>query len=364
MPSILAAVKTGIETTEVQRFERPEVTAETGLLRMEAAGVGGSDPEFYRMTRGIPAIMGHENVGVVEDLGPLAAQRWGLKRGDRIALQEYLPCHHCRWCRRGDFRLCPQTDFFGPGKTQRYGQMDCTQPPHLWGGYSEYLYLPSNIVFHAVPPQVSSQLATLAVPLGNGWQWSVLDGGVTPGKVVLVFGPGQQGLGCVIASHAAGASKVILAGKGPRDQARLALARKLGAEHVIDVESEDLEEGVKDFTAGAGVDVVVDTTGDPEGSILRSSLALAAPFAQLNLNGLSQSVPLKEVKAKSLLIRAPRGRSYRAVELAMATIASGRFPLEEMCTHRFGLKDTHTAILATAGRGMPDAIHVVVDPTL
>jgi threonine dehydrogenase-like Zn-dependent dehydrogenase len=96
---------------------------------------------------------------------------------------------------------------------------------------------------------------------------------------------------------------------------------------------------------------------------MTASLALAASGAQLNLNGLSQAVPLKPVKAKSLIVRAPRGRSYRAVELALATMASGRFPVEEMCTHRYGLKETHTAILATAGRGAADAVHVVVEPT-
>jgi len=362
MAAIRAAVKVGIETTEFRHFEKPPLAPDSGLLRVEAAGVGGSDPEFYRMTRGIPAIMGHENVGVISELGTLAQIRWGLQVGDRIALQEYLPCHHCEWCRRGDYRLCPQTDFFGSGKPQRYGQMDCADPPHLWGGYAEYLYLPPNIVFHKVPEHVSSHVATLAVPLGNGWQWAVIDGGVAPGKSVLVFGPGQQGLGCVIAAKAAGASTVILAGKGQRDARRLGLALKLGADHIIDVDVQDLESLVMSVTAGQGIDVVIDTTGDPQGEIMAVSLKLAALGAQLNLNGLAQSVPLKPIKAKSLIVRAPRGRSYRAVELAISVMASGRWPLDEMCTHRFALDDTHTAILATAGREVADAVHVIVEP--
>lgn len=364
MQSVIAAVKTGVERIELREFARPEIGPDAGLLKMEAAGVGGSDPEYYRGTRGIPAIMGHENVGVIEEVGAIAAARWGLKPGDRIALQEYLPCHHCRFCRQGDFRLCPRTDFFGSGKPQRYGQMDCTAPPHLWGGYAQYLYLPPEILFHRLPPSVPARVATLAVPLGNGWQWAVIDGGAAPGKTVLVFGPGQQGLGCVIAARMAGALKIILVGKGARDRARLELARTLGADHTIDVEAEDLHGRVLSLTDGAGVDVVVDTTGDPDGSIARSALTLAAPFAQLNLNGLDQAIPIKPLKQKSLVVRAPRGRSYRAVELAIATMASGRWPLEAMCTHSFALKDTHTAILATAGRGIEDAVHVTVEPWL
>lgn len=362
MKAVLAAVKSAIETTEIHRFERPPLTSDTGLLRMEAAGVGGSDPEFYRMTRGTPAIMGHENVGVIEELGTVAAQRWGLQRGDRIALQEYLPCHHCDLCRRGEFRLCPRTDFFGPGKPQRYGQMDCTEPPHLWGGYAEYLYLPANIVFHRLPAGIPAHLGTLAVPLGNGWQWAVIEGGVQPGKSALVFGPGQQGLGCVIAAKTAGAFPVFLVGKGERDRSRLELALRLGADYAVDVDQEPVEDRIRSVMGDRGIDVVVDTTGDMDGSVLNTSLALAAPGAQLNLNGLAHSVPLKIVKAKSLVVRAPRGRSYRAVELALETMASGRWPLEQMCTHRYGLKEVHTAILASAGREVPDAIHVVVEP--
>src|SRR5690606_33944777 len=123
MRKVRAAVKVAPESTEIQYFERPAVPADAGLLRIEAAGVGGSDPEFYRNPRHVPAVMGHENVGVIEELGPLAAERWRLREGDRIALHEYMPCHSCAHCHAGNHRLCPRTDIFASGKPQRYGQM-------------------------------------------------------------------------------------------------------------------------------------------------------------------------------------------------------------------------------------------------
>jgi threonine dehydrogenase-like Zn-dependent dehydrogenase len=359
---ILAAVKVAPERTELREFDRPSIPADAGLLRVEAAGVGGSDPEFYRSPKAIPAVMGHENVGRIEAMGEFAAARWGLVRGDRVALQEYLPCWQCKWCRQGEYRLCPQSDFFNAVKPKRFGQMESTEPPHLWGGYAQFMYLPNNIVFHRFPDHVPSYLATLAVPLGNGWQWAVIDGGVAPGRSVLVFGPGQQGLGCIIAAKLAGASQVILAGMGSRDGARMALAPRLGADIVIDVEKEDLKDRVRALTGGDGVDVVVDTTGDPTGQIVADSIAVAAKGAQLNLNGLEQSVPLMAMKKFAFTVRTPRGRSYRAVELALRVIASGRLPLAEMCSHRFALADTHKAIMATAGREIADAIHVTVEP--
>jgi threonine dehydrogenase-like Zn-dependent dehydrogenase len=359
---VRAAVKVGYETTEMREFARPDLRPDAGLLRIEAVGVGGSDPELYRMEKHTPAIMGHQIVGRVEECGEAFALRWGLQPGDRIALHEYQPCHHCPQCMAGNHRLCPRTDIFGPGKPQRYGQMDCLDPPYLLGGYAEFAFLPSEILFHRLPDDMPSHIATLALSLGNGWQWAVLEGGAGPGKDVLVFGPGQQGLGCVLAAREAGAASVILVGKGKRDRARLDLALALGADDVLDADEGDLRENIMALTRGRGVDVVVDTTGDPEGEIARLAIEIAAPFAQLSLNGLEQAVPMRPLKAKSLIVRAPRGRTYRAVELALRTMASGRWPIEKLCTHRFGLSDTHTAILATAGRDVSDAVHVVVEP--
>ncbi len=364
MNAIRAAVKVGVEQTEIRTFPRPVIGENAGLLRVEAAGVGGSDPETYRKPDHAPVIMGHENVGTLVELGAIAATRWGVKVGDRVALHEYLPCWHCEWCMKGDFRLCMEVDFFNVKDrlhTLRFGMSTCEIAPNLWGGYAQYMYLPLNTVMHKIPADLPAAFATLAVPFGNGVQWACLDGGAGPGKTVLVFGPGQQGLGCVLAAKAAGSLTVILVGM-ERDQARLDLSLRLGADVAINVEREDVRARVMEITGGRGVDVVVDTTGDPTGSVVADAIAVAAKGAYLSLNGLGQSVPINEIKKRYLTVRAPRGRSYAAVELALRYIGSGKYPIDEVCSHTFGLDQTHEAILATAGKGVSDAVHVVVDP--
>lgn len=361
---VRAAVKVDIETTALQTFARPTIPPDAGLLKVESTGVGGSDPELYRKADYAPVIMGHEPVGTIAELGPVAAARWGVKVGDRVALQEYLPCWHCHWCLQGDFRLCMEADFFNVKDrlhTPRFGTYTCAAEPHLWGGFSEYLYLPANALMHKVPADMPAHLATLAIPFGNGVQWACLDGGAGPGKTVWVVGPGQQGLGCVFAAKCAGALCVILSGAS-RDRARLDLSLRLGADYAVDFEEEDLHARIMDITQGRGVDVVVDTTGDPTGQVVQDAIALAAKGAWLNLNGLQQSVPIGEIKKRYLTVRAPRGRSYNAVELALRNIAAGKFPVEEVCSHRFGLEEVHQAILATAGQEIEGAIHVTVDP--
>ncbi|MCW3838312.1 zinc-binding dehydrogenase [Sphingomonas canadensis] len=361
---IRAAVKTDIETSVIREFERPRIGLDDGLLRVESSGVGGSDPEMYRRANTAPCIMGHEVVGTVEELGEAAAKRWGLRPGDRIALHEYLPCWHCHWCLQGDFRLCMEADFFNVKdrfNTLRYGTCNAGIAPHLWGGFAEHLYLAPNAVIHRIPADMDARHATLAVPLGNGVQWAVLDGGAGMGKTVLVFGPGQQGLGCVLAAKAAGSAFVILAGM-TRDRARLDLSLDLGADLAVDVQEENLYAAVMAATGGRGVDVVVDTTGDPDGSIAAQAVALSAKGAWLSLNGLEASVPLGEIKKRYLTVRAPRGHSWRAVQTALDIVASRRWPVDKLCSHDFGLEGVHDAILATAGRGTEGAIHVTVSP--
>lgn len=361
---IRAAVKTDIERTDIREFTRPKLGADDGLLRVESSGVGGSDPEMYRKPNSAPCIMGHEIVGVIEQVGEVAARRWGVKPGDRVALEEYLPCWRCRWCRGGDFRLCMEADFFNVKdqyNTLRYGTCNAEIAPHLWGGFSQYAYLAPNAVLHKVPENVSPRLATMAIPLGNGVQWTVLDGGAALGKSVLVFGPGQQGLGCVVAAKSAGATRVILAGM-TRDKERLDLSLALGADAAVNVEEQDLRAIVMSLTQGEGVDVVVDTTGDPSGEVVAQAVTLAAKGAWLSLNGLKQSVPIGAIKKGYFTVRAPRGHSYRSIEIALQIMASGRWPLEQLCSHDYGLDQVHTAILATAGRADAGAIHVTVDP--
>lgn len=362
--SILAAVKTGVEQLEIQAFERPPIPPEGGWLRVESCGVGGSDPELYRKPDHAPIIMGHEIVGTIEAVGDVAARRWGVAPGDRVALQEYLPCWTCKWCRQGDFRLCMEVDFFlvkDTLNTPRFGMSTCEPPPHLMGGFAQYVFLPWNTVLHRVPEGLPARHATLAVPFGNGVQWACLDGGAALGKTVLVIGPGQQGLGCVLAAKAGGALNVIVTGQG-RDGSRLELAARLGADYAIDVDQDDMADRVRHITGGNGVDVVVDTTGDPTGEVAAAAIAVAAKGAFLSLNGLRQSVPIGEIKRRYLTVRSPRGHSYNSIETALRLVASGRYPIDEICSHDFGLRDTEAAIKATAGKGVEGAVHVTVDP--
>jgi len=360
--NVRIAVKTGAQETMLESYPWPDLGADEGMLRIEACGVGGAEPEVYRAAdKWVPVAMGHQIVGTIVAMGNAARKMWNVALGERVVIQEYLPCKACHWCLKGEYRFCPQADFFGGASPRRYGLIDPTAPPHLVGGFAEYIHLPWNTVFHKIPQDLPAELATLAIPIGNGVQWATLDVNAGPGKTVLIIGPGQQGLGAVLGAKDAGAETIILAGM-TRDRTRLELAPELGADHVLNVEEEPLLDGLRRILGDRGLDVVVDTTGDPGGANMDQYLQLANYGAWLWVNCMDRGVPVREVKRKFLTVRSGRGRSWWAVDTALRIITSRRFPLEKMCTHVFGLDDVDLAIKATAGREVEGAIHVVVDP--
>jgi len=163
----------------------------------------------------------------------------------------------------------------------------------------------------------------------------------------------------------AGASLIIVTGTG-KDAARLKVAKELGADHVIDVSSEDPLARIMEITGGKGVDVSLDcTAGAGTIPILLGIEALKRKAGVIVAQGEMKdfpNFPLEKFTVKFITMKSARGHSYRACELALQQIASKRFPLEKITTHRFGLKDVDLAIRSVGGKGVPDVIHASLMP--
>ena len=230
------------------------------------------------------------------------------------------------------------------------------------------MYLPWNAVLHKVPDGVTAELAGLVTPLSNGIEWALLAAGVGYADTVLIEGPGQQGLSQVVACKQAGASKIIVSGT-TRDKARLDLALDLGADEVIDIEQANPYDSVMDLTAGRGVDFVLDCTSRAGvGPVLLGIDVLKRREGTLLIQGelaAFPDFPIKKLTEKAITIKSARGHSYRACELALDQLSSGRFPLERLSTHRFALDQVDHAIRALAGdTGDKDVIHISLMPWL
>jgi threonine dehydrogenase-like Zn-dependent dehydrogenase len=352
-----AAVLVEPRRFEMREFDLPEVPDDGALLKLEACGICGSDIHGSERLGNGAKILGHENVGIVTHLGKQAAAKWKVREGERIALEEYVPCGACKWCHSDDFRFCEQTGNRG----LRYGSTGIGVWPSLWGGYSQYMYVHPNAIVHKVPSHIPPAHAAAFLPFSNGFEWAYGYGEVGIGDSILVQGPGQQGLACVIAAKAAGASCIIVSGL-TRDARRLEVARTLGADYTIDVETEDVVAKVMDYTGGEGVNVVVNVTGGGKGTVAQA-IEVAAMKCNIVLPAAGhEMIDVGSFGRRKIVLKQANGHSFKSVELAIQFIASGKLPMDMISTHTFPMSRAMEAIDAVAGRGAPGAIHVSILP--
>ena len=368
MEKVKAAVKTGPSQIEIQEFPMPEIADDSALMKMEVAGICGTDVKMYKEPlRDGPVIMGHENIGYIAKAGREFTRRKGFKEGDLVFVEHYVACFKCEWCHRGEYRHCENTDWRSNPDGRRYGYTTSNNPPHLWGGFAEYIYLPWNAVVHKVPDGVTPELAGLVTPMANGIEWSLFDGGVGYDSVVLIQGPGQQGLSQTVICKQAGAALIIVTGTS-KDAARMEVAKLLGADYVIDVQKGDPLARIMEITGGKGVDVVLDcTAGAGTFPVMLGIEAMKRKGGTMVVQGEMgdfPNFPIGKMTVKFITLKSARGHSYRACEYALKQLASKRFPLEKVTTHKFALKDVDLAIRSVGNAGVPDVIHASLMPWL
>jgi threonine dehydrogenase-like Zn-dependent dehydrogenase len=356
-----AAVLTGARKMELRELSVPDITDDAGLLRVEITGVCGVDWPAYTQVRGDrfipPLILGHEIVGRIEKLGAAAAQKWGVQEGDRVVLEEYVPCGNCRYCLSGAYNLCG-----GMMMKKMYGFTSMNVGTGLWGGFSEYVYLDPNSRLHRIADHVPSHVAPLYIPISNGIRWVQTEAQIGIGDTVAILGPGQLGLACTIAAKEAGARRIIVSGRST-DAKRFEVARAFGATDIIDVDKEDLHERINEITGGELVDAVINVTAaapmTPQQSLeiakIRGRIVMTGGAFKPALNFNSDMISRKE-----LTLIGVRGRTERDVKRALQIVESGKYPLEKFATHKFAIETAESAVLTVGGEGEKNAIHVSV----
>lgn len=358
---VRAAVLVAPHEMEIREFPRPDIGPDEGLLRVERSGICGSDVEQYRGHLGttrLPMIPGHEPVGVIDEVGERAAQRWGVAPGDRVALEVLIPCRACELCLMGQYMACTS-------KRGSHGASPISLAPSIWGGHAEYVYLHPNSILHRIRSDIAPDVAAMFNPLGAGVRWAVHLPQLQLGQSVLILGPGQRGLCAVIAARYAGAGTIIVTGLG-RDRAKLALARELGADVTIDVDQENVVERVRELTHGRGVDVVLDVTPLATQPV-RDALESVRHGGHVVFAGLKGGRTLEFssdwIIRKGATVVGAFGVDARAYLDAIAIIESGKFPLEKLHTHTFGLAQAGYAVDVLGG-DVPgeDAVHVTIAP--
>jgi threonine dehydrogenase-like Zn-dependent dehydrogenase len=360
VPTARAATLVAPGHLEVRDYPVPE-DLEPGavLLRMLASGICGTDKHTFRgeteqyagtpyaRSTPFPIIQGHENVGVVERVGPGGALAWDGRRlepGDRVVPAPNRACGHCRFClRRFPYYFCRHLENYGNSLSSR-------DAPHLFGGWSELLYLRPGTAVFRVPDELPTDIAVLteifavthsleraaALPAPAGWR---------PGDRVAVIGTGALGLAHAIKASLMGAGTVLAL---DRSRQRLALAERLSGARPVEA-GDDAPAAVLELTDGEGADVVVDATGFPGSfaqavAMVRDGGAVieVGAFVDMGEERLNPAV----LCARNLTVFGVGGEDLLTYEGTLALMERHRHavPFADMVSHRFGVEEAAQAM--------------------
>ncbi len=310
---------------------KPECGPNDVLIRVHHAGVCGTDvhiAEWDEWAEGRirpPVIVGHEFAGEIVEIGSGVGDQ--LKIGDIVTAEGHIVCGHCSRCRTGNGHICTRTEIIGVDRD---------------GAFAEYLAMPAlNVIpLGSIPTTVGSIMDAI----GNAFH-TVLTAEI-PGNVVLVAGCGPIGCFAVGVAKAAGATKVIATDINPF---RLDLAKKMGADLLINPAQEDVPTRVFEETDGEGADVVCEMSGHP--TALTESFQAARLGGRVQLLGLpKEPVTLNisnDLIFKGLTVYGVIGRRMYDTWLQMRTyLASGLFDPMPVVTHRFKLEEIDKALEA------------------
>ncbi|MGO4567091.1 zinc-binding dehydrogenase [Rhizobium sp. 2YAF20] len=363
MARAVAAVLEGPKNLRFKEFEIPAPGEDGAVLRVEACGLCGTDYEQWLghmagWGGGMNIIPGHEIMGYIESIGPIASKLWKVKEGDRVAIEPIIPCGHCEDCVKGNYTRCESDKGYGL-------YQNITVAPSLWGGYSSHVYLHPRTMVHKLPSDIETDVMTLVNPLSNAIRWIYEVGGVGLGTTVVIAGPGQRGLLAAAVAKRAGVSNIIVTGTSG-DAARLKLARELGATATIDVQTEDPVQRVAELTGGAMADVVLDVSAGAVAPILQGidmlkrggRVVLAGLKGKNSLNGFPvDKVVLREIELIGVL-----SAGWQSTELAIKMIESDPAMFKSLCSHTFPLERAEDAV-RTLGRETRDgneAVHITL----
>jgi threonine 3-dehydrogenase len=312
---VKAASAAGLSLVDV---DTPPIARDDVLIRILKTAICGTDVHIWewddwaRRTVPVPMVVGHEYVGVIAAVGDGVL---GLEKGQLVSGEGHVVCGRCRNCRAGLRHLCANTVSVGS-----------TRP----GAFAEYLALPASNVW-PLDDAIPLEVASLFDALGNATHTALAFNLI--GEDVLITGAGPIGcMAAAIARHV-GARHVVVTDVNPY---RLDLARASGASLALDVRSAGLDEAMTRLEMREGFDVGLEMSGNPEA--LRSMLAVMRSGGRMALLGFlegSQAIEWERVIFGGLTLKGIYGREIFETWYKMTAMVQGGLDVSPVITHRF-----------------------------
>ena len=328
-----AVVAQAVNDYALKEVDVPTLSAGDILLKVEACGICAGDVKASHGTArfwggdGMPGfckppfIPGHEFVGHIAALGNDPPE--GFQVGDRIVSEQIVPCGSCYYCRRGMYWLCEPHDVYGFKN-------------YLNGGMAEYVRLPKGSLNYHIPEELPLEKAVLIEPMACSLH-GVNQAQAKHSDVVVLAGAGTLGLGMVNALRIKKVKKLIVL---DLNDERLALAKKFGADEIINPKTENALRRVLDSTDGVGCDVYIEATGHP--SAVQQGLDMlrkGGTFVEFSVMSGMSTIDWSIIgDAKEITIRGSQ-LSPHCYEETIRNIVNGDLITDGMVTHKYRLED-------------------------
>ncbi len=348
--TMLAAVYHGPNDLRVEEVPVPTIGNGEILIRVLSASICGTDLRIFhgdhrKYTPGTVRIPGHEFAGTIEEIGGGVT---GYSVGQRVFCAPNTGCGHCLQCITGNNNLCANYEAIGIT---------------LDGSFAEYVRVPANSVQQGnvipVSEKIDPAVAALVEPFA-----CVLRGQnalrIHPGEVVLIIGAGPIGIMHLKLARVRGAGRIIVSEPIPE---RAAQASSMGADRVVDPNSEDLQSVLEDESQGHGADAII--VAAPSHSAQETALSLAAIGGRINyFGGLPKDRPSINfnsnlVHYKELVITGTTACSTADCWQAVQMLNSGLIKLSDLISQRFPLREGQTAFAAAENRR---SLKIVIEP--
>jgi threonine 3-dehydrogenase len=304
------------------------------LVRVKTASICGTDLHIYgwdRWSQGRikpPLTLGHEFCGTIERVGDEVR---AVKPGDFVSAEMHVNCGHCHQCRLGQAHICRNLRIIGIDQD---------------GAFAEFVKIPASNIWK-LDPAIPEHYGAILDPLGNAVH-TVLAGPIA-GQTVLVTGCGPIGLMSIAVAKACGSSAVFAT---ETNEQRRAMAKKMGADMVLNPAKEDAVAKILAETSGTGVDALLEMSGNPT-AIQQGFKALRAGGRASLLGIPTETVPLdlvNDVIFKGATVQGIYGRRMYETWVQMTSLLkAGRLNLEPLFGERTSLDKFENAFSLLEG---------------
>lgn len=342
-----AVICYGPNDYRLEQIPTPKRGAGELLVRVEAVGICASDLKCYHGAAKFwgdenrpawaetEAVPGHEITGEIVELDDTARAEWGVEVGDRVVVEQIVPCWDCLYCDNGDYHMCAVHNMYGFKRANP-------------GGMEEYMVMTPGSLVHKISKDIPPAHAAFAEPLSCALH-AVERAQIAFADTVVVAGCGPIGLG-MIAGAAAKYPKQIIA--LDMDERKLELAKATGATTVLNIAEGDVVEKIKEMTGGYGADVYLEGTGHPS-AVLQglNCLRKLGRFVEYSVFKDDVSVDWSIISDDKELDVLGAHLGPGCWPAAIRMIEDGRLPMDEICTHQLPLADFQKGLdLVSSGK--------------